>query len=93
MLLEILQFLKDFEGEVFTEHLKKIEELLSLIYKYDDLYETFEMSQDGDHLKACLKGSTGYPVQCDCQLFEKRREFVEDLINKYYLLSFNFIKK
>lgn len=88
--IKIQKFLQNFDGLIFVEHQKTLEEYLALINKTGNYNEEPISSKYGLHFKNCSwsddKANVG-PDTCNCRKHIQLINKIEDFIKRYYLLS------
>lgn len=93
--VQVENFLKNFKDLLFLEHLELIYNFLDLMDHNERLGNIAVESKHGTHFISCpwsQEATVEGPDCCECIFFEKRKNFVEDLIMKYNLLSTYFYK-
>lgn len=86
---KILNFLDEFDGLIFFEHQKILDEYLELL----DMKKNYEepiLSKFGLHFEDCSWSkdeATVGPDTCSCERRRRLRIKINNLINRYYLLS------
>lgn len=90
---EITEFLKDFDGYVFKEHMDAFKQYLLILDERDYQKDTAAYSKNGFHFQSCPWSDDNIMQRsefCRCSLFERKMNYLDDLINKYYLLTTRF---
>ena len=88
--IKIQKFRQDFDGLIFVEYQKTLEEYLALINKTGNYNEEPISTKYGLHFKNCSwsndKANVG-PDTCICRKHKQLKSKIEDFIRRYYLLS------
>ena len=88
--IKIQKFLEDFDGLIFLEHQRILEEYFELLNKTGNYNEEPILSKYGLHFKSCSwsnnKATMG-PDTCCCGRHKKLKSKIDNFIMRYYLLS------
>ena len=87
---KILKFLDEFDGLIFFEHQKILDEYLELLAVRKNYNEEPILSKFGLHFEDCSWSkdeATVGPDTCSCGTQRRLRIKINNFINRYYLLS------